>query len=454
MRKGILWVILFTVLCLAGCDKRTIIKNQSVPVLAEAAQPEKDLEMGLSEDPTLETAVTEEMKEESPDETQDKNLENENQIESEFRAEIDKIDRKIKGYFYQEAIEDLEKLENAYGERTEIAVRKEDCMQALSEMVPYTGTVSHVFFHSLIVDTKKAFVGDSISNGYNYWMTTVDEFKKMMEEMYANNYILVDIYDLANKVTNEDGKVILKEKELLLPPGKIPFVLSVDDVNYYDYMKGDGFADRLVLDENGNVACVYLDGEEEIVKRDFDVVPLLDVFVEEHPDFSFRGAKGIIAETGYEGALGYRTNLLDSPTYEEDARMVRSIADRLKETGWKFAVHGYGHRHTKQISYDLLVHDTEKWMKEVGSLVGMTDIYIYPYGEEVDYSSDKYFYLRDQGFYFFCGVWSKPYLNIKEDYMRMTRRNLDGYTMNFRPEALSDLFDVSKVMDPARPEFK
>ena len=36
----------------------------------------------------------------------------------------------------------------------------------------------------------------------------------------------------------------------------------------------------------------------------------------------------------------------------------------------------------------------------------------------------------------------------------MTRRNLDGYTMNFYPERLTDLFNVETTMDDARPEFK
>ena len=39
----------------------------------------------------------------------------------------------------------------------------------------------------------------------------------------------------------------------------------------------------------------------------YDLVPLLDEFIEEHPDFSYRGAKAVLAFTGYNGILGYRT---------------------------------------------------------------------------------------------------------------------------------------------------
>ena len=231
-------------------------------------------------------------------------------------------------------------------------------------------------------------------------------------------------------------------------------MLSVDDVNYYEYMKNDGFARKLLLDENGDVKNLYIDqnGQESI--GDYDVVPILDAFVKEHPDFSLRGVKGIIAETGYEGTLGYRTNELDSPTLEEDRAAAKAVADRMRETGWQFAVHGYGHRHTAKISYDTLAADTKKWKEEVGSLVGDTDIYIYPYGEEVEYPSDKLKLLQSEGFRYFCGVWSKAFVSVKDTYVRQSRCNLDGFTMKTRPEAIADLFDVSKVLDESRPELK
>ena len=44
--------------------------------------------------------------------------------------------------------------------------------------------VTHIFFHSLIMDTSKAFDGDSDSANYNSVMTTKDEFLKILEDMY------------------------------------------------------------------------------------------------------------------------------------------------------------------------------------------------------------------------------------------------------------------------------
>jgi len=87
--------------------------------------------------------------------------------------------------------------------------------------------------------------------------------------------------------------------------------------------------------------------------------------------------------------------------------------------------------------------------------VGDTDIYVFPYGEEIDYPGDKLTYLQSEGFRYFCGVWAgKAFVSVKDTYVRQTRCNLDGFTMKTRPEAVSDLLDVSKVLDPDRPELK
>ena len=63
--------------------------------------------------------------------------------------------------------------------------------------------------------------------------------------------------------------------------------------------------------------------------------------------------------------------------------------DEKLETGWLFAIHGWGHRDAAKITYEHLKQDTQRWKDEVGSLVGDTDIYIYPYGSEIEYEGEK-----------------------------------------------------------------
>ena len=367
---------------------------------------------------------------------------------------LEKASELALGYYYEEALECLSNVPLEFVDDPEVTAAVTEYTDALNAFVPYEEPVRHIFFHSLIADTSLAFDGDHMSNGYNYWMTTVEEFKAMLAELYQNDFVLIDIHDLCREEIDEEGNVTLTANQPLVPEGKKPLVLSVDDVNYYEYMEEDGFARNLLIDENGDVKNLYIDPEGNELIGDYDVVPILDAFVKDHPDFSLRGAKGILALTGYEGTLGYRTDDPESPTYEQDKVTARAVADRLKETGWQFAVHGWGHRHTAQISYDSLVQDTARWKNEVGSLVGDTDIYIYPYGEEVDYPSDKLTYLQGEGYRYFCGVWTKAFVSVQDTYVRQSRCNLDGFNMITRPGSLADLFDVEKVLDKTRPELE
>ena len=207
----------------------------------------------------------------------------------------------MRGYYYEEALQLLDGAPDLANDETD-ALRQE-LADLQSQLVPYAdGQFYHIFFHSLIVDTDKAFDGDYDAPGYDLYMTTVSEFEAMLPKLQEAGFVLVDIHDL---VEFQDGVAV--RKEILLPPGKKPLVLSVDDVNYYQYMADDGFASRLDLDENGQVKTV-VDG---VLTDNGDVVPILDRYVAEHPEFSWRGAKGILALTGYEGAFGYRITDLE-----------------------------------------------------------------------------------------------------------------------------------------------
>ena len=112
-------------------------------------------------------------------------------------------------------------------------------------------TIPHVFYHSLIVDPSKAFHNDEArATDYNQVMTTVDEFNKITQEMYNRGYVLVKIHDMAQNV---DGT--MQKGKILLPADKKPFVLSIDDVSYYEYMTGDGFATKIVIGDDGYPTC-------------------------------------------------------------------------------------------------------------------------------------------------------------------------------------------------------
>jgi len=317
--------------------------------------------------------------------------------------------------------------------------------------VQYQGPIEHLFFHPLIAFPELAFDNDYMTKGYDDYFVTVSEFTKIIEALYKNNYILVNIQDIYDPQLI-DGNLMIRQKELFLPEGKKPLILSIDDLNYYEYMRENGNVYKLILDPYNRIATYAISPTgEEVISRTNEIIPLLDDFVNAHEDFSFQGAKGIIALTGYEGILGYRTNELGSPNYSDDKEAALKVVNRLKETGWTFASHGYGHLDVKKISYNLLVKDTKRWQAEVGSLIGETDVYIYPFGSSVLPPSEKFNYLVETGFPVLCSVGPNPYLQLTEDYLMMDRRHIDGIALKTQRERLLSLFDSLEIIDPIRP---
>ena len=308
--------------------------------------------------------------------------------------------------------------------------------------------IEHIFFHPLVAYPELAFDGDGISRGMDDYMATVAEFSRMLEEMYKNNYILVDIEKVYERVLDEQsGKYIVRRTEFLLPSGKKPFILSLDDMNYYPYMIENGCVHKLVVGEGNRVATYtkHADGNES-VDYDNEVIPILDNFVAAHPDFSLNSAKGCIGLTGFEGVLGYRTQSGAADRQAETER-AKEVIKVLKETGWTFASHSYGHPDMAKISYERLKHDTDKWKAEVEPLTGRTKVLLYPYGAGVPHASPKMNYLQQHGgFYVFCGVGIHHYERIYSDAVIADRKNIDGLTLRNRRREMLHMFDTVKVI--------
>ena len=372
-----------------------------------------------------------------------------------------------------------------YESNTEMQQAVTDYAMAKNSLVEYPlDQVTHVFFHSMIVDTDRAFgkgAGDPTTDGLNQFMTTMKEFTQIMQSMYDRGYVMVSLHDMCN--VDENGNVT--RGKILLPEGKKAFVLSQDDVSYYHYQDGYGLADKLLIDENGDVKNQYTDADGNVLIGDYDMVPWIDTFVKEHPDFAYHGHKGIIALTGYNGILGYRTDIayktrenldsfqqawfdqhpdFDEAAYNKECEDAKAVAAAMKATGWEFASHTWGHINVGQKSLEGIQTDTEKWLNYVSPLIGGTDVIIFAFGADLGdwtgYTTDneKFNYLKNQGFDIYCNVDSTQYwVQFGSDvanggqYMRQGRRNLDGYRMYYNPEMVEDLFDARAIFDPARP---
>ncbi len=389
------------------------------------------------------------------------------------------------GYDYDGAIAYLEEMNLTADHAVQEAIAryqeiKESCVAV------DVSTVPHIFYHSLVNEPEIAFnadiLGQFAADGMNAWMTTVEEFDKITQQLYDNGYVYVRLRDLVVETRDADGNSHFAPRtDLMLPPGKKAIVLSIDDLSYYHSYESASFPDKLVLDENGLVKCHYIqkDGTESI--GDYDVVPRLNSFLEQHPDGAYKGARGLIALTGYNGVFGYRTDidyenreklmsdqekwLEEHPDYNRQEEIAQAviIADALKEEGWEFASHTWGHLSVTARSVEELAADNDKWVANVQNIVGETDTIIFAHGNDIGdwmpYSEDneKYMLYKNAGYNFFCNVdGSAPYwVQINDTNVRQGRIDLDGYMLYQssigETTTLDHLVTASEIFDSRRP---
>lgn len=360
---------------------------------------------------------------------------------------------------YRGAVETLRPLGKSKAEQL-IA----DYQQADSELQvwPHNDKISHLFFHTLIIDTERAFDHDGEAAGYDDYMVTKGEFAKILDQLYAKGYVLVSPHDIARP--DPSGK--MQFTEIRLPAGKKPLVISQDDVSYYEYMDGDGFARDLMPTPGGGVTNNYVDPSGATVQGAYDMVPMMDDFIDAHPDFSYHGHKGVLAMTGYNGVLGYRTSARKygrDPDFAEQQQKATEAAAALKADGWEFASHTWGHINTTKDSMGLIKADSKRWNTEVRPILGDTDLLIFPFGADISkgskpYAGPRYGHYKADGFRYFFGVdaTTEAWSQLHGEYLRQARINVDGIRLKGnvrgREKSLDPFFDSRSVIDPARPK--
>ena len=332
--------------------------------------------------------------------------------------------------------------------------------------------VVNLSFQLLIADPQRAFTNQTYGTAYNRNFITTDEFSRILEDLYANGYILVSLDDIYTTEVAENGATVYTAKTLYLPAGKQPLILTQTNVNYNTYMidgngdklpdkDGAGFASKLMLDANGDFVCQMVDANGNTVTGAYDMVPILENFIKAHPDFSYKGARAILAVTGYDGLFGYRTNADAKETFGADAYNqaisdATTIVSALRRAGYDIACYtyenvGYGDRSITEIKADL-----SGWTAEVAPILGSVDTLVFAQLSDLSgtegYGSQKHDVLLQHGFRFYLGfcdngtTWS----SISDDYVRQGRLLVTGANIAHHADWFTGIFDASTVLDQSR----
>ena len=402
--------------------------------------------------------------------TQDVDVTETTEDNADYTALIRAADEKAVQYDYDGAIALLQQVDG-YDKNEQLTAAIGRLKTARSELVRVdVNKVCHLSVRSLIADTAAAFgSGDKETLAANY--LTVQEFRTILEKLYEGGWVLVDIHDMA--YVDPNGYFI--SGTILLPKDKKALVLSVEDMVYYETYAWKGLADRLILDEEGNPKSEMKKIDGTTVVGDLDVVPLVESFIRQHPDFSYKGARGIIALTGYDGILGYRTapkygdpsNKDYKPTYasidpEAERTEAKIVAARLRELGWCFASHSWGHINMAKATVERIADDTARWKEQVVPLIGSADIIFFDNGADIGSwrawsaeNNEKFAYLKSEGFSYYCGVdlTTIPWVQLSTTaaYLRQGRVTVNGTQLTRYPERLEKFFDAAAVRDKARP---
>lgn len=377
-----------------------------------------------------------------------------------------------KDYDYENAMKLLATYSGGINNHKGLMDKYQEYHDAFASLIPYRNIneIPNLSFRLLMADLSRALSDEDYGDSFNNNYVTVGEFQKILQQLYDNGYMLVSLYDIAPKTVDANGKASVNQATLYLPEGKQPLVLTQVGVNYFTYIvdgdgdgiadkDGAGFASRLVLDANGELTNEMVDANGNIVTGSFDLVTVLNDFIAEHPDFSYRGARATLAVTGYDGLFGYRTDpetaqKISQDYYNQQLAEVKGVIEKLRADGYDIACYSYDYADYGSMTAGEISADLDKWKEEVQPLLGDVDIMVYPYddvGNANLYTGNKYNVLKEFGFTYFvkkdsAAAWGQ----VTDNYARMSRREVGGAAMYKTPELFEDLFNAATVLDPNR----
>lgn len=318
---------------------------------------------------------------------------------------------------------------------------------------PDNATIPHLSFQPLVADTDRAFDSDENESTYKSYNFTVAQFSEILQQLYDNGYVLVSMHDVALPITDAEGKTTYEPVSISLPEGKKPLLLSQVPVNYYlgtvdgdgdkiPDAKGDGFACRLTLDAAGNVTSEMVNAQGETVQGLFDIVPVLNAFIQQNPGFSYHGAKAVLGVTGYDGVFGYRN--------PEDHAAAQAVAQALISDGYSFACFSYGSIAYGAASTNEVYEDIQKWKDEVVPIIGETDTLFFVSGSDIaetsqSYTGEKFDALYNAGFRYFVGMGSSVWADFRDTYVRQSRTTINPAKLMEAPATFNMYFTSSEI---------
>ena len=369
-----------------------------------------------------------------------------------------------KGYDYDGAIEVLDSYNGEMS--AEMTAKRAEYVNAKSTLVEHQDPtlIPNLSFHVLIADPTRAFKDQELGGSYNRNFVTTTEFSKILDHLYLNGYVLVDFESITGCNTNATGAEQYFPKSIYLPADKKPIMLTETMVNYFNYMidgdgdqvadaKGDGFASKLVIDANGDIKAEYVDEQGQTSVGNYDLVPILEDFIKQHPDFSYRGARATLAVTGDEGVFGYRTNTAvvaskGQDYFDQQVAGAKEVVQKLRDLGYNIACYTYENKAYGKLSVQQIQADLQSWAQQVTPVIGAVDTFVFAKVSNIsDYTGNAFKVMYDSGFRYFIAHGNQPYTEVNSTYVRQNRLMVTGENMQWYRDQFNGLFDCAAILE-------
>lgn len=390
-------------------------------------------------------------------------------LDDEAQRIMAEAERLAAGYDYEGAIAMLNSFSGDESKYQGMITQKANYVDLQATMQEFSdpSQIPNLSFHVLIADPARAWKDPNYGGQYNRNFVTTEEFSKILDQLYANNYVLVDYNSFITMSPDLDGNNVYMKDSIYLPEGKKPVMITETMVNYFAYMidpdkngtpdaNGGGFASKLVIDAGGDIKAEMVNAEGQTVVGDYDLVPILESFIKEHPDFSYRGARATLAVTGDEGVFGYRCNTsyvqnFGNDFYEQEVAGAKQIVEALRNKGYTIACYSYANRDYRADSAQIIKEDIQKWQSQIVPVIGDVDIIVFARTTDIDdYSGAKFKVLQDAGFGIMVNNGTAPYAEINPDFVRQTRLMVTGNAMGWYSNRFAGYFDCNLVLDSSR----
>ena len=366
------------------------------------------------------------------------------------------------GYDFQAAIDVLDSFQGDVNKYTEILSDRGRYAQLQSSLVEITdySRIPNLSFHVLMADYGVAFNSGN-ANSYKKNFVAIEEFSAILQQLYDNGYVLVNFNNFIEETVDAGGNVTMTFKPIYLPEGKKPVMLTETLVNYFGYMvdgdedgkpdaQGEGFACKLVL-RDGKIVNEMVNFRGETVYGEYDLVPILNSFIERNPDFAYRGARATLAVTGSEGIFGYRIQTAD----EAEIAACKELVQELRNQGYLLACNSFVNVAYNRVDATYIQNDIKMWKEEIVPVIGDVDIMVYAAGSDIEnYNGSKFNVMQNEGFRYFISSTNNSAnslnLELNNAYLRQYRIMVTGSAMVNDPNQLMPYFNPREVMITGR----